>query len=377
MRTTAAITNATAPVASAMLPVVARAAGRRAQPERVVLAHLRRAVALLRRQRIERSVGGSGSYARRAHGGAGRAALVTRGGTALIASAGLRSASETTATITGVIAVAISVPRSQIIGTTTAAATAAHAEITSVWMEIPLFCFSIPLSTSGSPSSRARCRRARRASGPTPCARRRSRRRAGSASPARPAPCTAPSPSGSSPRQTRTKRLVSSSSATVVGSVWPGRIVVSGGSSSSTSMIERLQVLVARAAGRAHAADRALEQRVAGEHVAVDEQRRACPRCGPACAAACTVEAADRRPRSPGFISPVAPGTRLLGVGEHRRVRPALEQLVELGDVVVVVVGEQHVRDGQAVLVGLPSSGSTGPPASTRNASPPGSAATR
>ena len=64
----------------------------------------------------------------------------------MIFSAGLRSASETSATITGVIAVAISVPRSQIIGTTTAAATAANAEITSVWMEIPLFfSFSIPL----------------------------------------------------------------------------------------------------------------------------------------------------------------------------------------------------------------------------------------
>ena len=61
----------------------------------------------------------------------------------MIFSAGLRRPSDTSATITGVIAVAISVPRSQIMGTTTAAATAAAAEITSVWIEIPLplsFC---------------------------------------------------------------------------------------------------------------------------------------------------------------------------------------------------------------------------------------------
>ena len=48
--------------------------------------------------------------------------------------------------MTGVIAVATSVPRSQIIGTTTAAATAAAAEIASVWIEIPL-----PLSFSAMP----------------------------------------------------------------------------------------------------------------------------------------------------------------------------------------------------------------------------------
>ena len=47
------------------------------------------------------------------------------------------------------------------------------------------------------------------------------------------------------------------------------------------------------------------------------------------------------------------PGHALLGVGEHGGVRPALEDLVQLGDVVVVVVGEQNVRDGHAVLVGL------------------------
>ena len=45
------------------------------------------------------------------------------------------------------------------------------------------------------------------------------------------------------------------------------------------------------------------------------------------------------------------PGTRSSGWDEHDGVGPALERLVELGDVVVVVVGEQDVRDVQAVLV--------------------------
>ena len=64
---------------------------------------------------------------------------VTRGVTAVIFSAGRRSASLVNATITGVIAVATSVPCCQISGTTTAAATADSDEMTSVWTEIPLF----------------------------------------------------------------------------------------------------------------------------------------------------------------------------------------------------------------------------------------------
>jgi hypothetical protein len=66
---------------------------------------------------------------------------VARGFTAVIRSAGLRSASDTSATITGVAAAANTVPGSQIIGTTTAAATDDSAETTSVWIETPLlFC---------------------------------------------------------------------------------------------------------------------------------------------------------------------------------------------------------------------------------------------
>ena len=88
----------------------------RAQAEGVVLAH--------------RDGSGSKSGSRTAAPVALR--RVTSGVTAVIFSAGLRRPSDTSATITGVIAVATSVPRSQTIGTTTAAATAAAAEIASV-----------------------------------------------------------------------------------------------------------------------------------------------------------------------------------------------------------------------------------------------------
>ena len=49
------------------------------------------------------------------------------------------------------------------------------------------------------------------------------------------------SDSGSSPRHTRTKAFCSHSSPIVVGSVWPGRTTVSGGSFISTSMIDALR----------------------------------------------------------------------------------------------------------------------------------------
>ena len=66
----------------------------------------------------------------------------------------------------------------------------------------------------------------------------------------------------------------------------------------------------------------------------------------------------------------------LVGVDEHLDVRKALVDRVELRHVVVVMVGEQDVGDVEPRLR-RSSSGRTGPPASTRNASPPGPAATR
>jgi hypothetical protein len=53
---------------------------------------------------------------------------------------------------------------------------------------------------------------------------------------------------GSRPRQTRTNALPSHSSATVVGSVWPGRMTVSGGSAMQRVHDRALQVRVARRA---------------------------------------------------------------------------------------------------------------------------------
>jgi hypothetical protein len=60
---------------------------------------------------------------------------VTRGAADVITLAGRLSASETIATTIGVMAVAISEPRAQNIGTTIAAATAARLEIRRVWTE--------------------------------------------------------------------------------------------------------------------------------------------------------------------------------------------------------------------------------------------------
>jgi hypothetical protein len=90
----------------------------------------------------------SGSRVRAADGSKRRIAApvpdrrVTRGATALTCWTGLRSPSETSATTTGVIAVARTVPCSQIRGTTVAAITAARAEISRVWIERPpaFFC---------------------------------------------------------------------------------------------------------------------------------------------------------------------------------------------------------------------------------------------
>ena len=108
----------------------------------------------MRRERVEAlrplaagadALGVAGARRRRleaAHGGAGAGAPATRGATVLTCWTGLRSPSETSATITGVIAVAMIVPCSQNNGTTVAATTAAAAEMPRVWSErpLPLFC---------------------------------------------------------------------------------------------------------------------------------------------------------------------------------------------------------------------------------------------
>ena len=225
---------------------------------------------------------------------------------------------------------------------------------------------------SSAPGSRARCRRCRPASGPTPCGRRRSRRRAAPASPARPARWHGSAPSGSRPRQIRTKALCSSSSATVVGSVWPGRMTVSGGSASSTSMIEPAQVGVGRVARRAHAADRALEQRVAGEDVALDEEAQH-PR-----GVARRVQRRDRSPAtssgSPGVMGRTSPSTSAASSGWARTVMPGQRSRSAPSSatwswwwwVSRTWVGVSPWRSASATR------GATGPPASMKTASAPG-----
>ena len=66
-----------------------------------------------------------------------------------------------------------------------------------------------------------------------------------------------------------------------------------------------------------------------------------------------------------------------LAGGEDLRVGVALEHAPSSQHVVVVVVGEQQVRDVDPRARPPSSSGATGPPASMRNASPPGRRPTR
>ena len=110
--------------------------GRRAKPERVVLAA---------RGSRSRSSGGSGSNSGSRTAAPVALRRVTSGVTEVIFSAGLRSASDTSGDDHRRHRGGEQRPRSQIIGTTTAAATAASAEITSVWIEIPVFSLLPPL----------------------------------------------------------------------------------------------------------------------------------------------------------------------------------------------------------------------------------------
>ena len=177
------------------------------------------------------------------------------------------------------------------------------------------------------------------------------------------------SPSASSPRQTRTKRV----GLQLVGH--RRRVGVAGADDGLGRQREQhvhdrvLEVGVGRVPGRAHAADGVLEQRVAGEDVALDEQREH-PAVWPGVCSGAT----SRPPTatvSSGLISPVAPSTRSSGCDEHLELGPALGELAELADVVVVVVGEQDVRRRQPWRSAASMSGSTGPPASTKKPAPP------
>jgi hypothetical protein len=104
---------------------------------------------------------------------------------------------------------------------------------------------------------------------------------------------------------------------------------------------------------RAHAADRVAEQCVAGEDVGpADEQRQH------AAGVARRVQRADGQPADLELLAGAqVPGgpwylRALVRVDQHRGVRPAPLDRVQLRHVVVVVVREQHVGDRHAVLVG-------------------------
>ena len=119
-------------------------------------------------------------------------------------------------------------------------------------------------------------------------------------------------------------------------------------------MIECLQVRVGGVAGRADAADGVLNS-VSPVNTSrpVDDQRE-----HPA-GVARGVERRDGQAADLQLVAglEVAGGAvdelALGGVDQHLRVREAVEHRGELGDVVVVVVGEQHVGDGDALRLGL------------------------
>ena len=91
-----------------------------------------------------------------------------------------------------------------------------------------------------------------------------------------------------------------------------------------------LEVRVARAAGGAHAADRALEERVAGEHLARRRAARPCRRCGPGVCSTLDLQAADlQRLAGNEVAGRLRDQVALGGMDEHLEVRPALEQRVE------------------------------------------------
>ena len=201
--------------------------------------------------------------------------------------------------------------------------------------------------------NRERCRPCpTRPSAPTPCGRRRSRGRRARAW--RPPPTTVQcsSDSGVEPAPHADEGVLLPLVADR-GGVGVARVhVVSGGSSISTSMIECLRSSKLVEPGRAHAAHRALEERVAGEDVlVVHEERRASRPCARACAA----RRSAGRPTSstsPGSIvrSTSMQALRLERVGQDLDAEPLLVDVV-LRHVVVVVVGEQQVVDVSAVAL--------------------------
>ena len=97
--------------------------------------------------------------------------------------------------------------------------------------------------------------------------------------------------------------------------------------------------------------DRALEERVAGEQLTVDQQAEHSPRMAGGVKSGYG-QAADRH-----LVARVEVAGRardaLGGVREHLRVGVLRERVAELGDVVVVVMREQDVGDVEAMLVGL------------------------
>ena len=131
----------------------------------------------------------------------------------------------------------------------------------------------------------------------------------------------------------------------------------------------------ARRPGRAHAADGALEERVAGEHVVAVDHEVEHPGRVPRRVQRLHVQAADvERVAGLDRAIDLVDRLRLERVREHLDVTPRCR----LGDVVVVVVGQEQRRDLHAEpLAPPPGAGRRGRRSRRRAPLPPSSSATR
>ena len=160
-------------------------------------------------------------------------------------------------------------------------------------------------------------------------------------------------PSLSSPRQSRTNGFVSHSRATVVCPMWPGLITQAGVEHQQAVHDRAAQVLEARGRGAADAAHGAGEERVAREALgAVDDEREhAVGVAGRVQGLDAQVAALDDVALRERPVGTARQARCLEGVRQHGRIGVALAHRVEVRDVVAVVVGDQDVRDLQAMAV--------------------------
>ena len=160
-------------------------------------------------------------------------------------------------------------------------------------------------------------------------------------------------PSSPSPRQRRMKALSSHSAPIVVGSVCPGWTLGLGRKLHQHLHDRALKVVEGRRTWSTHAADRPLEQRVAGEHRFVAD-----PVGDHAVGVTGGVQGVDAQVADPEQLAgldravDVDQALGLERVGQDLHPEPLLVDMV-LGHVVAVVVGQEKVRRPHVVALDL------------------------